>query len=235
MEPRTRFLQTHFEEGKSDSASNKRFYQTFWHSPSEGPMDWTGRGGDQEEILPWVPGLLVRDDTQRKRRSDVALFLTPEGMQQLQAEWTELTRVRRPQNLADLKQAREYGDLRENATYDIAKHEQARIEGRIRELEELLSVARQIRWTESPTRVDLGVQVTLENLTTGESVQYTVVAGEEVGVDENRLSINSPLGQALRGKRVGARVSLRDRPLRFQILALEAAPGTEAEPPAARP
>jgi transcription elongation factor GreA len=159
----------------------------------------------------------------------MTVFLTHEGFQRLWEEWEHLTKVRRPQILADLKQAREHGDLRENAAYETAKHEQARVEGRIRELEALLESARLIRWSEPPTKVDLGVQVTLRNLATGQTVEYTVVAGEEAGIGEGRISVNSPLGQALLGRRVGAKVTLPDRPLRFQILALRAADGTEVE------
>jgi transcription elongation factor GreA len=159
----------------------------------------------------------------------MAVFLTPEGYEWLREEWEKLTQVRRPQILADLKQAREDGDLRENAAYDTARLEQSRTEGRIRELEEILKSARLIRWTEPPTRVDLGVQVTLLNLATEETVEYTVVTGEEVAAGTGRISINSPLGQALAGRRVGSRISLSDRPVRFRILDLRAADGTARE------
>jgi transcription elongation factor GreA len=165
----------------------------------------------------------------------MVVFLTREGFQRLREEWKQLTTVRRPQILADLKQAREQGDLRENAAYDTAKLEQARTEGRIRELEALLKSARLIRWPAPPTKVDLGVQVTLENLATGQTVEYTVVASEEVGAGEGRISVNSPLGQALLGRRVGANVALPDRPLWFRILALRAADGTDVEPSVKEP
>jgi len=106
---------------------------------------------------------------------------------------------------------------------DWTSHER---KGASEELEDLLKSTRLIRWAEPPTKVDLGVQVTLLNLATEETVEYTVVAGEEVGVGEGRISINSPLGQALAGRRVGARATLADRPLSFRILALRAADGT---------
>ena len=102
--------------------------------------------------------------------------LTRSGYEQLHAELHQLINVRRPQVMADLTQAREYGDIRENAEYETAKRDQGVIEGRIHELESLLSSVEIIKL---PTAVDcamLGATVTVENIEFKQERRYMLVS-----------------------------------------------------------
>jgi transcription elongation factor GreA len=133
---------------------------------------------------------------------DKAVYLTAEGKERFTAELRELTTVRRQEVAERIRRAKEYGDTSDNAEYDLAKSEQAFVEGRIQELERMLSGARVI---EEPTTVDyvrLGSRVTVL-ASDGEEDTYQLVGKQEADPRRGFVSNESPIGRALLGKRVG--------------------------------
>ncbi|WP_245589017.1 transcription elongation factor GreA [Desulfatirhabdium butyrativorans] len=128
--------------------------------------------------------------------------MTREGYDSLISELETLKRVERPKIIRAIEEARSHGDLSENAEYEAAKDKQGFIEGRISELEYKLNQADIIDPTKMPKdRAVFGSRVVLENTDTGETVQYQLVGPEESNIDEGRISITSPLGKALIGKK----------------------------------
>lgn len=138
------------------------------------------------------------------------IYLTKEGLEELKKEHKELSQVKRPDILARVSQARDMGDLSENAEYVAAREELSFIDGRIDELEELLKQASIIHEKNSnggtKATVKLGSTVTLHN--NGKKEIYTVVGEWEADPTEKKISHESPLGKALLGKRVGDKVEV---------------------------
>lgn len=127
---------------------------------------------------------------------------TPEGYQVLREELDRLKRVERPNNIKAIEEARAHGDLSENAEYAAAKDRQGFIEGRISELEFKLNSADVIDPSSLPKdRVVFGSTVVLENIDTGEDVAYQLVGPEESDIEKGRISVSSPLGRAMLGKK----------------------------------
>jgi transcription elongation factor GreA len=132
---------------------------------------------------------------------------TPEGYQNLKEELELLKTVERPQTIQAIEVARAHGDLSENAEYDAAKEKQAFIEGRIGELSYKLSNAEVIDPDNiTKDRVVFASRVILENVDTGEEVEYQLVGQEESDVNLGRVSVTSPLGKAILGKEPGDEV-----------------------------
>ncbi len=134
--------------------------------------------------------------------------ITREGLEALRQEYEYLVKHRRPEIARIIQEAREHGDIRENAAYDAAKHDQAFIEGRIREIEELL---KRVELIEQPTDGDrsvvrVGSTVTIE--IDGEIETYTIVGAIEAKPSAGRISNESPVGRALLGHRVGDTVTI---------------------------
>lgn len=133
------------------------------------------------------------------------IYLTEEGLEELRKEYEELTKVRRPQILERLSDARNQGDLSENAEYTAAKDELSFLDGRIDELEELLKQATIIKEEEKKVNgkdvVSLGSTVTVH--IDGQKEEFTVVGEWEADPTEKKISDASPLGKALMGKAVG--------------------------------
>lgn len=135
------------------------------------------------------------------------VHLTRKGYRCLHAELRELIEVRRPQVMADLIQAREYGDLRENAEYETAKRDQGMIEGRIHALEALLSSVDIIELPRMIEAAIIGTRICVENLDTRQVCEYLLVSEAEAHLEENYLSVESLLGRALLGTRTGEEVT----------------------------
>ncbi|GBD20716.1 Transcription elongation factor GreA [bacterium HR28] len=134
--------------------------------------------------------------------------ITREGLEALRREYEYLVKHRRPEIARVIQEAREHGDIRENAAYDAAKHDQAFIEGRIREIEELL---KRVELIEEPTDGDrsvvrVGSTVTIE--IDGEIETYTIVGAIEAKPSAGRISNQSPVGKALLGRRAGDTVTI---------------------------
>jgi len=139
--------------------------------------------------------------------NDKPTFLTPEGKQKLESELEWLINTRRPEVAERIRQAKEEGDLRENAEYDDAKREQGFLEGRIKELEYLLKNAQLITSTGGSV-VSLGSTVTIVEDGYEEEETYTVVGATEADPRAGRISNESPLGKTLIGKKKGTKVKV---------------------------
>ena len=129
--------------------------------------------------------------------------MTQRGYELLQQELRRLKTRERPQITEAIKVAREMGDLSENAEYDAAKEKQGHIESRIHLLEDKLARAQVVEVTsQDPDRVLFGTTVVLEDLGSGDEVTYTLVGEDEADIGQALLSVKSPVGRALIGKRV---------------------------------
>jgi transcription elongation factor GreA len=132
-------------------------------------------------------------------------LLTAEGIEALKAELTELVKTKRPEIAERLKEAKAEGDLSENAAYDAARDEQGFVEGRISEIEHILKHAKLIQ-AKGNGQVTLGSTVHVE-LEDGEQ-HYTIVGSTEANPDKGMISDQSPLGQALLGRKSGDQVEI---------------------------
>ena len=135
--------------------------------------------------------------------------VTKEGYEALKKELENLKRVERPQNIKAIEEARAHGDLSENAEFDAAKERQGFIEGRINELGYKLATADIILTENLPKdRAVFGSKVLLENIDSGEEVEYRLVGPDESDIDKGRISVSSPLGKAILGKKPGDELTL---------------------------
>ena len=130
--------------------------------------------------------------------------VTPEGYEAIRRDLEKLKRVDRPENIRAIEEARSHGDLSENAEYAAAKDRQGFIEGRISELGYKLASLEIIHPHNLPKdRAVFGSRVLLENLETGQDVEYQLVGPDESDVENGRISIVSPLGRAILGRKPG--------------------------------
>ena len=136
--------------------------------------------------------------------------LTREGYKNLKAELERLKRVERPANIRAIEEARAHGDLSENAEYAAAKDRQGFLEGRIGELEHKIAHAEVIDTRKlDNSRAMFGSRVLLENIDTGEDVEYQLVGPDESNIQKGKISISSPLGRAMMGKKPGDELTLQ--------------------------
>ncbi len=128
--------------------------------------------------------------------------MTKQGADALLAELTDLKQNQRPKVVAAIAEAREHGDLKENAEYHAAREQQGFIEGRVQDIEFKLGSAQVIDITTLPQtgKVIFGTTVTIVNMDTDEEVTYQIVGDDEANVKKNKISINSPIARALIGK-----------------------------------
>lgn len=135
--------------------------------------------------------------------------MTREGYHALRKELEYLKSVERPQVIRAIEEARSHGDLSENAEYEAAKERQAFIEGRVSELGYKLGNAEIIEVDNLPKdRAVFACTVVLENIDTGEDVEYQLVGPEESNIEQGRISVTSPLGKAILGKKAGEEIVL---------------------------
>ncbi|QGG79458.1 transcription elongation factor GreA [Litorivicinus lipolyticus] len=151
--------------------------------------------------------------------------MTVAGEQSLRAELTDLKSVQRPAVIASIAEAREHGDLKENAEYHAAREQQGFIEGRIQELEGKLSncVVIDVTTVENTGKVIFGTTVGLLNVDTETQVTYRIVGEDEADVKKGLLSVQSPIARALIGKVEGDEVAI-DTPggtVTFEIESVE--------------
>jgi transcription elongation factor GreA len=140
---------------------------------------------------------------------DQPQYLTQEGMRKLQKRLTKLYEVRRPQVAERLRQAlEEGGDLTENSEYEDAKNEQAFVEGEIIRLESILRAAELLEENVERDSVTPGAWVTIVEKGTRDEETYHLVGSAEANPSEGKISTKSPLGKALMGAKVGARVKV---------------------------
>ena len=136
--------------------------------------------------------------------------MTVRGAEQLREELDFLKNVRRPQIIAAIAEAREHGDLKENAEYHAAREQQGFCEGRIQEIEGKLGSAQIIDVTKMQNngKVIFGATVTLTNVETDEEVTYRIVGDDEANIKEGLISVNSPIARGLVGKEVDDSVTI---------------------------
>ena len=138
------------------------------------------------------------------------VILTPEGLQRLKDELEQLSTDRRREVAERIKEAREFGDITENAEYDDAKNEQAMVESRIAALQEKLRMATVIQTEDLSTDVvQIGSVVHVKDEKTGKSVKYTIVGSAEARPEEHKLSNESPVGRALIGRKRNETVAVK--------------------------
>jgi transcription elongation factor GreA len=136
--------------------------------------------------------------------------MTRQGYETLRDELRRCKSILRPQNIKAIEEARAHGDLSENAEFSAAKERQGFIEGRINELEYKIAHANVI----DPTKLNkdsafFGCTVILENIDTGEEVEYQLVGPDESDVKQGRISVTSPIGKALLGKKLGDEIMVQ--------------------------
>lgn len=139
---------------------------------------------------------------------DQKAYLTLEGREAIEKELNNLIEVQRPELAQKLKEAVAQGDLKENADYHDAKERQGFIEGRIAELEATLRRAVIIEKTDANGTVQIGNTVTIREAGTKDDETYMIVGSAEANAAEGKISNNSPIGQALLGKKKGAKVKV---------------------------
>jgi len=148
-------------------------------------------------------------------------YYTPEGLKKLKDELNHLRDVERPKASQDIADARDKGDLSENAEYDAAKEAQGLLEMRISKMETILSTARIIDESQLDTSKVLVLStVRMKNTTNGMEVTYTLVAESEADLRAGKISVTSPIGKGLLGKSVGeiAEVKVPNGTMKFEVL-----------------
>ena len=137
------------------------------------------------------------------------VILTPEGLEKLQRELDELQTNKRREVAERIREAREFGDISENAEYDDAKNEQMMLEQKIAQLEERLRSAQVINAEDLSTDVvKVGVTVNVKDEKTGDADKYTIVGSAEANPSAKKLSNESPVGKALMGHKRGDTVDV---------------------------
>lgn len=153
-------------------------------------------------------------------------ILTYEGLKQREEELEHLKVVRRQEIAQKIKEAREQGDLSENAEYDAAKDEQRDIEAKIEELENLLKNAEVIDEDEVELdKINVGCQVRVLDMEFDEEMEFRIVGSTEASSLQNKISNESPVGKALIGKKVGDIVAVETQAgvLEYEVLEIQKA------------
>ena len=137
------------------------------------------------------------------------IVLTADGLAKLEQELDELKTVHRKEVNDRIRQAKEFGDISENAEYENAKQEQAFVEGKIMRLEQMIRNAHVIDESEYPsTEVHLGSTVKVKDISSGDAHEFTIVGSAESDPPNRRLSNESPLGRALLGRKKGETIDV---------------------------
>ena len=151
-------------------------------------------------------------------------YYTAEGLKKLREELNHLKDVERPSASQAIGEARDKGDLSENAEYDAAKEAQGMLEMKISKMEETLANARIIDESQlDVSKVLVLSKVRIKNLTNNMEVNYTLVAESEADLKSGKISVSSPIGRGLLGKEVGdiAEVSVPNGKIQFEILSID--------------
>lgn len=151
-------------------------------------------------------------------------YYTKEGLQKLKDELHEMKSVQRPAISQQIAEARDKGDLSENAEYDAAKEAQGMLEAKIAKLENLLANARLVDETQiDNSKVYILSVVRIKNLNNNAEMEYTLVAENEADLAQKKISVESPIGKGLLGKAVGdiAEVQVPAGMVKFEILEIK--------------
>ena len=145
--------------------------------------------------------------------------MTAEGKEKLQAELKNLKLVKRPEVIQRIKVARSFGDLSENSEYDAAKDEQSHVEDRIAQVEDMLKYAQVVDADSvDPNEVSVGKTVTYTEVGTDDPETYTIVGSDESDPLNGKISNDSPIAQALLGKKKGETVSITTPGGQFDVV-----------------
>ena len=150
-------------------------------------------------------------------------YMSQEGYDQLIAELKRLESVERPEISRQIAEARDKGDLSENAEYDAAKEAQGMLEMKINQLKLTISEARIIDTSKLKTdTVQVLTKVELKNVKTGMKMAYTLVAESEANLKEGKISVNTPIAQGLLGKKVGdiAEITIPQGKISLEVLSI---------------
>lgn len=153
--------------------------------------------------------------------SSKVTYYTKEGLEDLKNELEHKRNVERPKISQQIAEAREKGDLSENAEYDAAKEAQGLLEAEIAQLEEKLANARLVDEEKiDDSKVYILSKVTIKNKTNGATMSYTLVAENEADINSGKISVDSPIGKGLLGKEVGetAEVETPSGTMEFEIV-----------------
>ncbi|MGN0705346.1 MAG: transcription elongation factor GreA [Lentihominibacter sp.] len=152
------------------------------------------------------------------------MLLTQEGYDKIVAEHEELVSVKRAEVAARIKEAISYGDISENAEYDSAKNEQAELEEKIHELEEILRKAKIVQDEDvKGDTVNIGLKVTVQDLDTGDIEVYSIVGATESDPFNGKISTDSSVGKGLIGKKKNDTVAIEvpDGVINYKIMNIE--------------
>ncbi|HUI66674.1 MAG TPA: transcription elongation factor GreA [Nitrospirota bacterium] len=152
--------------------------------------------------------------------------MTKEGYEKLKQDLDRIIKVERPKNIKDIEEARAHGDLSENAEYHAAKERQGHLDAKKRELEHKLSHAQIIDVSKlTNEKVVFGSTVTLKDTESGDIKKYTLVGQEEADLKKGKISVQSPVGKALIGHKVGDIVVIKApaRTVEYEIQEIEIA------------
>lgn len=153
-----------------------------------------------------------------------SMYLSQKGYDKIQEELQLLQGPKRREITEAIKVAREHGDLSENAEYDAAKEEQAKLEMKIQQLQSQLATAKIIDKSNIPEgKVSVGQRVKLKDLKTDEELEYTLVVAAEADFDAGKLSVSSPIGKGLIGHQVGdvVQIKIPAGSRKYEILTIE--------------
>lgn len=148
-------------------------------------------------------------------------YYTQEGLKKLKEELDQMERVERPRITEQIAEARDKGDLSENAEYDAAKEAQGMLEMKIAKLKETLANARLVDETQMDTsKVLILTKARIKNVANGMEMTYTLVAEQEADLKAGKISISSPIGKGILGKSVGeiAEVEVPAGIMKFEIM-----------------
>ena len=149
-------------------------------------------------------------------------ILTYEGLRKLEDELENLKVVKRKEVAGKIKEAREQGDLSENAEYDAAKDHQAKVESEIIIIQDQLDHAKIIEETSGkPSTVMLGCTVKIKDLDENEELEYTIVGTTEASILEGKISNEAPLAKAILGKKIGAVVPVNTGDYSYDVKVLD--------------
>lgn len=155
--------------------------------------------------------------------------ITKPGFEKLKKDLDHLKRVAVPENIRQIEAARAHGDISENAEYEAAKEQQSFIQGKIQELENKLATSEIIDSADlTGERAVFGSTVILEDTIKGETIEYILVGPYESDIDNNKISVTSPIGKALIGREVGEEVTVKTPGgvRKFEIVDIAVKPAT---------
>ena len=136
--------------------------------------------------------------------------ITREGLERVRAELNHLEQVKRPENIRAIEEARQHGDLSENAEYHAAKEMQSFLGAKINELKTIIGKAEVIEVEDGPAdRAVFGKKVLLYNIQTDEEIEYQLLGPYDSEPEKGKISVTSPLGQSLIGRNVGDEVTVK--------------------------